>query len=173
MMRARSFFRRSSPKKPGRDRQSRRLFMEPLEDRRLLAILGDLTLGHLTLTGDAGANSLQIASAGNVYTLTSATDNITITDNDLTLGLVGNGTGNVTVTALPPAVTNLTIDLAGAADTVQFDALAGAAAAALTSLNVSDTGVAGSDVVRLNGNIDIDGNFSLSGVETALLTASV
>jgi hypothetical protein len=174
MMRARSLFRRLWPNKPRRDRQSRRLFMEPLEDRRLLAILGDLTGGNVTLTGDALANNLQITNlAGDVYTLSSATDNITITDNDATLVLLNNGTNNVTVTAPLAAIKNIAIDLLGAADTVQFNAMIGTAAAALTSLSVSDTGAAGSDVVRLNGNLSLDGSFSLSGVETVLLTSSV
>ena len=101
MMRARSLFGRWSAKKPRRDRQSRRLFMEPLEDRRLLAILGDLTGGNFTLTGDAGANSLVIANvAGNVYTLTSATDNITITGDSGGNGAIRSENNSNTLTGV-------------------------------------------------------------------------
>src|SRR5438132_4979238 len=80
----------------------RRLFMESLEDRRLLAIAGDLTGGLLKLTGDSAFNQLSVSNvAGNTYLISSTTDNITITDNDLTLTLVNNGTAAVTVTAPP------------------------------------------------------------------------
>jgi len=114
--------RSKSPSRKGktpRSRKSRQFFLEPLEDRRLMAILGDLTGGVMSLTGDAAANDLTVTNAaGNTYILSSAADPITITDNDATLTLIGNGTNVVTVTAPPPAVTNLAIDLAGAGDTI-------------------------------------------------------
>src|SRR5262249_20123669 len=67
------------------------LFLEPLEDRRLMAILADLTGGKLTLSGNASANDLHVAIVGNVYTLTSASDLIQVTDNDAALTAI---TGN-------------------------------------------------------------------------------
>src|SRR5690242_8466350 len=102
-----------------RSKLRRRLFMESLEDRRLLAIAGDLTGGLLKFTGDAGANQLSVANVvGSTYVFSSTSDNVTITDNDGTLTLVGNGTPTVTVTAPAGAVNNMSIDLADSSDRV-------------------------------------------------------
>ena len=159
---------------PLRSDRPRRCFFEPLEDRSLMAIAADLTGGNFSIAGDAGANDLQITNlAGNTYLLASATDNITITDNDATLTLLNNGTGLVTVTAPAAAIKNIAIDLKGSGDTLTLNALIGSAAAALKSLAVNDTGTAGTDLVKLNGNISIDGSLTLAGVENALLTSSV
>jgi len=161
MMRARSNLRR-------------RLFMESLEDRRMLAIAGDLTGGLLKFTGDAGANQLSIVNVvGSTYVISSTTDNITLTDNDGTLvGIVGSGTPAVTFSAPPGAVNNLSVDLAGGSDTVALAGMTAAASNGLKSLTISDSGAAGTDNVQLAGDVDIDGNFTLSSVENLLLATS-
>src|SRR4051812_19418554 len=119
MMRDRSKFRR-------------RLFMEPLEDRRLLAIAGNLTSGLLKFTGDAGANQLSVTNVvGSTYVFSSTTDIIHIDDNDMTTVVLNNDTAAVTVTAPAGSVNNMSIDLAGGSDGVTLAGLTGTASSSL------------------------------------------
>src|SRR5262245_22154610 len=131
------------PEKSRRTPTLRRLFVEPLENRHLLAaITGDFAGGTLSFTGVGSANTLEISNAaGGTYTFkTAAADTITITDAGATLTIAGNGTDTVTVTATTQTITGLAIDLGNGSDTVTLHALTGSAAAALTSLAVNDTG---------------------------------
>src|SRR5205823_6624275 len=103
MTRARYFPRlRSFRKRPAGKRQvggqSRRLFLEPLEDRRLLAVTATLTNHVLSIVGDG---SLDVAGlfnvAGDTYTLASGfPPSPTLTDNDGTLTGVVTGLNTVT-----------------------------------------------------------------------------
>jgi Dockerin type I domain len=175
MTRARrlSLAHRPAQRKPDHRASSRRLFVEPLEDRRLLAtITGTFAGGVLSFAGDAGANELQISAAGNIYTLTSATDNINIpVPNGLVL--VGNNTPLLTVDVSGAAVTQLAIDLADGGDTLTLNAVSGTAATALTALNVTDAAGA-SDTVSVNGAINIGGTLTIGNtLETTTLANNV
>jgi hypothetical protein len=104
--------------------------------------------------------------------LGSVAGSITITDHDGTQTIAGNNSGAVSLTGPIGSINRISIDLKGGSDTVTFAGFGAAAAQVLDSLTVGDTGAAGTDTVQLAGNVSIDGDFTLNGVENLLLTSS-
>src|SRR5687767_1083516 len=78
MKRASRLSRRAASDRPAW--KNRRLFVESLEDRRVLAAITGVVNGTtLELTGDANANTLDVSVTAGVLSLTSAAGTIDLT----------------------------------------------------------------------------------------------
>ena len=163
-------FRAATPRKDRKN--TRRLFLESLEDRRVLATIAstfDAGTGTLTLTGtDAAADTLNISLAGATLSLgTTAGNTINLTS----IGLL-DAVGPQAVPLGAATVNKLVIDLKGSGDTINLSGTL--ATPLLTVLTINDTGAdAGADAVNASGTLDIGGALSIAGVESTSLATNV
>ncbi|MCH8042464.1 MAG: fibronectin type III domain-containing protein [Planctomycetes bacterium] len=82
----------------GAYRHSTKLRIEPLEARRLLAVVDLTAAGVLTYTGDADVNQLTISVAGDVYTLIPGPLEVISVNNDDSGTAMGGGMAGVPLT---------------------------------------------------------------------------
>lgn len=163
----------------------RRLFLEPLEDRRLLATLSAvLTSGNLTVTDTADvANNLNVSVSGTDLVVTDAVEQFTAAPAG---GALSNG--NKTLTIPLALLTSLAVNSAGGDDLVNVDYAGGAFGKPLTisgggqgtadQLTISNPSTAIPFAVDVNGGkVDASGDPTLnfSGMEqvSALDTTNI
>lgn len=165
-------FQPSAPRRSERS-SARRLFLETLEDRRVMATIGssfDAGTGTLTLTGtDAAADTLNISLAGATLSLgTTAGNTIDLTS----IGLLDAVGPQAVTLGAAPLVSRVVIDLRGEGDTIN---VAGSAATPLlTHLEINDTGAdATDDAVNVTAAIDFGGPLLVGRVELMTLAANV
>ena len=135
---------------PGKKRQ---LFLESLEGRQMMTVVGALVGDTLSLTGTAGIDTLEVAAAGNMLTLTAPGDTVDLTS---IAGLLDVETQTFDFSAL--GITKLNIDLKESTDVITLDAIT---AATLVNLRIDDA--FGTDTTTIDGAIDIGGPLFVGG----------
>ena len=124
------------------------LFLEHLEDRRMLATL-DFSGGAINYDGSAAGNTLAVELDGTNYRFTD-TEAITVTGSQ-----AGNVTGSGTMVVLAPInlVTSIDIDLLSGADAVTLADLTLTGNLSVTAENVTLNGqVKSGDTVAIHAN---------------------
>lgn len=124
------------------------LFLERLEDRRMLATL-DFSGGIINYDGTANASALAVELVGTDYRFTD-TENITVSG---TQAASCTGSGSTVVLCPTNAVTSIDIDLLGGADTVTIANLTLSGNLTVTADDVTLSGpVSSSGTVTINAN---------------------
>jgi hypothetical protein len=144
----------------------RRLLVEPLEDRRLLASLTFDATGLLHYTGDtASANALSVSlmkammTGTETYTLTDPSALITLTDPTGTFTVSAD---KHTVTGASATVTKIQIDLGGTANALTL----GPTDAPIAALLATDTAPVSGDKATIASSLQVQGDLTIEGFGT-------
>lgn len=127
MFRPKSRKRKRQSERESRRQPSRRLFLESLESRRLLAgvVNLDITAGDLTIEGDSSNNQVEVRAG-------AATGQLIVTGKSGTLLTLGTSTQTFSTLTVNGVIDDLIVDLAGGNDTFELGTAAG------TRTNISD-----------------------------------